>query len=187
MNDTDARSRLLAAAMEILDEEPDAGRITVRKLAERAGVGIGLINYHFQSKDKLLNEAVNISMTKLADELWSMEKSKEMEPVAFIKYTLKKLSGFALKYSKLTRISVTYALLQGEMDAEMYLLPSLRTIYGTAKSERELRLIAFTLIKTMQAMFLRADAFIRFSGIDILDEQQMNGSIDMLVSNIIRI
>ncbi len=186
MNDTDARNRLLMAAMEILQEEPDVSKITVRRLAEKAGVGIGLINYHFQSKDKLMNEAVGISMTQMADELWNMDKSNELEPVEFIKYTLKKLSSFALKYSKLTRISVSYALLQGEMDAEMYLLPSLRNIYGSTKSESELRLIAFTLIKTMQAMYLRADAFLRFSGIDIMDEQQMDGSIDMLVNSIIR-
>lgn len=187
MNDTDARNRLLKAAIDILDEEPDVSRITVRRLAERAGVGIGLINYHFQSKDRLLNEAVNVRMSQMAEEFRDVDKANEMEPVEFIKYMLKKLSGFALRYRKLIQISISFALLQGEMEAEMYLLPSLRAIYGRTKEESELRLIAFTLIKTMQAMYMRADDFIRFSGIDILDERQMNESVDRLVGNIIKV
>lgn len=187
MNDTDARNRLLKAAIDILDEEPDVSRITVRRLAERAGVGIGLINYHFQSKDRLLNEAVNVRMSQMAEEFRDVDKANEMEPVEFIRYMLKKLSGFALRYRKLIQISISFALLQGEMEAEMYLLPSLRAIYGRTKEESELRLIAFTLIKTMQAMYMRADDFIRFSGIDILDERQMNESVDRLVGNIIKV
>jgi len=110
-----------------------------------------------------------------------------MEPVEFIKYMLKKLSGFAIRYRKLMQISVSYALLQGEMEAEMYLLPPLRVIYGGTKEESELRLIAFTLIKSMQAMYLRADAFLRFSGIDVLEENQMDESVDRLVDNIIKV
>ena len=80
---------------------------------------------------------------------------------------------------------MTYSLLQGDMEAEMYLLPALREIYGRTKEESELRLIAFMLIKTMQAMYIRSDAFLRYSGIDILDEKQMNESVDRLISNII--
>ncbi len=185
MNDLDARSRIMKAAMDILDEEPEAGRITVRRIAEKAGVGIGLINYHFQSKEKLLFEAVNATMAQLAEGFQSVDKNNGMEPVDFLKYMLKKLSDFALKYRNMTRISVTYSLLQGDMEAEMYLLPALREIYGRTKEESELRLIAFMLIKTMQAMYIRSDAFLRYSGIDILDEKQMNESVDRLISNII--
>jgi AcrR family transcriptional regulator len=186
MNDMDARSRIMRAAMDILDEEQEVSRITVRRIAEKAGVGIGLINYHFQSKEKLIFEAVNATMTQMAEEFRGVDKSNEMEPVDFLKYMLKKLSGFALKYNKLTQISVTYSLFQGEMEAEMYLLPALRGIYGVNKEESELRLIAFTMIKTMQAMYIRSDAFLRYSGIDIFDEKQMNESVDRLVSNIIK-
>ncbi|MGE5633133.1 MAG: TetR/AcrR family transcriptional regulator [Caulobacteraceae bacterium] len=185
-NELDARDRIMKATMEILDEEQDTGKITVRKIAERAGVGTGLINYHFQSKEKLLYETVNVTMTQMAEEFRSVGKTNEMEPVEFIKYMLKKLSEFAVRYKKLTQISVSYALLQGEMDAEMYLLPALKTYYGRSRDENELRLIAFTLIKTMQVIYLRADAFLKYSGIDVTDEEQRNESIDLLVTSILK-
>lgn len=183
--DLDARSRIMKAAMEILDEEQEISRITVRRIAEKADVGIGLINYHFQSKEKLLYEAVNVTMTQMAEEFRSLDKTNEMEPVEFLKYMLKKLSDFALKYKNLTQISVSYALLQGDMEAEMYLLPALRALYRKSKDESELRLLAFTLIKTMQAMYIRAEAFLKYSGIDVLDEEQRNEYIDLLIANII--
>lgn len=184
-SDLDARGRIIKAAMEILDEEPEISRITVRRIAERAGVGIGLINYHFQSKEKLLYEAVNITMTQMAEEFRGIGKANAMEPVEFIKYMLRKISDFAFKYKNLTQISVSYALLQGDMEAELYLLPALRKFYGSSKGESELRLLSFTLITAMQAIYLRADAFSKYSGIDILDEKQRNESIDLLIDNII--
>ena len=36
----------------------DTKRITARMIAEQAGIGLGLINYHFGSKDKLITECV---------------------------------------------------------------------------------------------------------------------------------
>ncbi len=184
-NELDARSRIMKATMEILDEEPDISSITVRKIAEKAGVGIGLINYHFGSKEKLLYETVNVTMTQMAEEFLGTGKTGELEPLEFLKYMLKKLSDFAIRYKKLTQISVSYTLLQGDMETEMYLLPALRAYYGRSRDEMELKLLAFTLITTMQVLYLRADTFRKYSGIDILDEKQRNKYIDFLIDSII--
>lgn len=60
MSDKDvaADERIIRTAMEILVEEEEPERITVRQIAQRAGVAVGAINYHFQSKEDLLSEAV---------------------------------------------------------------------------------------------------------------------------------
>lgn len=42
--DQDARERIIKAATEILNEVSDIDTITVRQIAERAGVGTGSIN-----------------------------------------------------------------------------------------------------------------------------------------------
>ena len=63
-----ARNRIIKAAIELLDEHSDPARITVRQIAERAGVGTGLINYHFQTKDNLLQEAVSSVTGNLDDQ-----------------------------------------------------------------------------------------------------------------------
>ena len=52
----EVRERLLAAAAELIAERGWAG-VSTRVLAERAGVGPGLVHYHFSSLRALLNEA----------------------------------------------------------------------------------------------------------------------------------
>ena len=61
-DELDPRERILQAAIAILGEEADPESITVRQIAARAEVGTGLINYHFGSKDALLNEAIGTLM-----------------------------------------------------------------------------------------------------------------------------
>lgn len=180
----DARERILKAAMELLDKEKDAGKITVRLIAEKAGVGIGLINYHFRSKEKLLNEAVGTTMAGMAEELKKLG-SGAGSPVDKLKQMLKQLSDFAIRYQKHMRISIEYEILQGDMQVPVYILPVLREIYGREKDERELRLIAFTIITGMQVMYMKTEAFYKYSGIDITNEKQRSEAIDIMISNFI--
>jgi TetR/AcrR family transcriptional regulator len=53
----EAREALLAAAHELMAEK-GYPRVTVREVAERAGVQAGLVNYHFGGKTGLLRSAV---------------------------------------------------------------------------------------------------------------------------------
>ena len=64
-----AKDRIFQAAVDLLNEETNPDDITVRRIAERAGVGIGAVNYHFQSKDNLLNQAVGALMQAEAQPL----------------------------------------------------------------------------------------------------------------------
>jgi len=182
----DARSRIIKATMEILDEEPDHNKITVRRIAEKANVGIGLINYHFQSKEKLLNESVGTTMGELADSLRDFSKQGGVDPIARLKNMLNELCSFGLRYEKLLQIGVGYELTQGSMEVPLYIVPVLREIYGREKDERELRLIAFMLITTLQVIFLRSETFHRYSGIDVRDEEQRNQAVEMLIDNVVK-
>lgn len=53
---TDPRQRLIAAALELIPEVGWAG-VSTRKVAERAGLGSGLVHYHFVSVQELLTVA----------------------------------------------------------------------------------------------------------------------------------
>jgi AcrR family transcriptional regulator len=53
----EAREALLVAAHELMAEK-GYPRVTVREVAERAGVQAGLVNYHFGGKTGLLRSAV---------------------------------------------------------------------------------------------------------------------------------
>jgi AcrR family transcriptional regulator len=183
--DLEAKERILQTTMEILNEVENVDTITMRKIAERAQVGIGLINYHFQSKDNLMNEAVGRLMGDQAARWYKPYDEAEVDSVSRLKMLLIDTANIAFRYEKLSRITVSHALLQGNMEPAQLILPILRDIFGGSKDETELRLIAFQLITTMQVIFLRAPAFRLYSGIDIFNEEQRSKSIEIIVENIL--
>nr|HML49486.1 TetR/AcrR family transcriptional regulator [Clostridia bacterium] len=53
------REKILEAALALLEEGGrDVESITIRGIAERAGVSVGLINHHFGSKEQLIEQCV---------------------------------------------------------------------------------------------------------------------------------
>ena len=44
--DKEIKEKIISATMELIKEHGDTSKITVRDIAARTGVGIGLINYH---------------------------------------------------------------------------------------------------------------------------------------------
>jgi AcrR family transcriptional regulator len=52
------RERILEATISLLIETKDFGSLTVRAIAEKADVGVGLVNYHFKDKESLVRLAV---------------------------------------------------------------------------------------------------------------------------------
>lgn len=183
----EARQKILNASCDMLREGMKPQAITVRRIAERAGVGIGLINYHFQSRDKLLNEAVTTLMGEQA-ELWLDPTSlTQADPLDNLHRLLKETSRIGIQFPAYTQVAVKYELEQGEVNVPTLLLPLLQQIYGVQKSELEIRLIAFALVTALQVAMLRLGAFRRYTGINVLNDQQRDQCIDLLIENLIQI
>ncbi len=63
MEGTDTRSKIMKAAVKIVGREGNLG-VTIREIADKAGVNIAAINYHFSSKENLLEEVERITMER---------------------------------------------------------------------------------------------------------------------------
>jgi AcrR family transcriptional regulator len=185
-HDTDeSRAKLMDAALSILKDGVDPTKVTTRMIAAKAGVGIGLINYHFGSKDNLLNETVSREMVITADGITSTDQNLD-NPREGLMDLLKQTSKAAAGNPELTKIPIYHELMKGRPNTAEYLLPYLRKIFGTTKPETELKALAYVLISALQVIFLRSDIFKEYTGIDILDDVQRNVAIEMLINNIIR-
>lgn len=55
------RKRILDAAMELASSDGFQG-VSVARIADRAGVAVGILNYHFGSKSQLLTELMTVLM-----------------------------------------------------------------------------------------------------------------------------
>lgn len=182
--DQDARNRIMKATTEILDEAGHIDQITVRQIAERANVGVGLINYHFKSKDNLLGIAVGNEMAKIAGTFLKSGSCPGMDPVQKLKTMLKELFNYGEQHKEYLKFSVTQGILNGDMQAQLTLIPILREIYQDRKDEINLRLIAMQILLPLQVTSLSPQAFHLYSGIDLFDETERNKFIDTLVENL---
>lgn len=71
---TTPRERLLEAARELIPEVGWAG-VSTRKVAERAGLGSGLVHYHFASLQELLTLAATGAVERFLQEFLAQLKS----------------------------------------------------------------------------------------------------------------
>lgn len=186
-NDQDARNRIMNAAIELLDEMDDIEHITVRQIAERAGVGIGLINYHFHTRDNLLKMAVGDVMAKMAVEFIQSEQYAGLKPVRKIKAMLKALYSYGeRRHIKLMQFVVSNSILSGDMQAQLFLVPVLREVFREKRDDMQLRVIALQILLPLQVAALKPSEFHLYSGIDLYDEGQRNDFIDTLVDNLVK-
>lgn len=184
--DTDAKKKIIKVTMDILNEVDEPDKITIRQIAERANVGVGLINYHFQSKENLLYKAVSDTMSELAENLQKSKNGEIKNPIEKLKAMLKELVDFTMHYNKLSRILISHTMQQGNMQVPLYILPIIREIYGSAKNEIEIRIIALEIISTLQVIYISSKDFQLYTGMDISNKTQRDTLIDTIINNIIK-
>lgn len=80
MSGEETREALLRAARKLLAERGYAGA-TVRELAAVAGTNIAAINYHFGSREKLLNQAIMELFQEWAERVDEVEVDPDAEPL----------------------------------------------------------------------------------------------------------
>ena len=61
----EAKDRIVKAVMEMMGKERNE-KVTVREIAQRAGVNIASINYYFRSKEKLMEEVERRAVERMA-------------------------------------------------------------------------------------------------------------------------
>lgn len=179
MPDKDAKEKLLKAAIELMQETEDTDSITVRQIAQRAGVGAALVNYHYQSREKLLFAAMGEVMVQVM-EAFRRKPEPEEDPRQRVKTMLREVCEIGVRHEKLMRVGAKYQLLSDDLTASRYLLPALRDAFPE-RGEDALRLMALELFVFTNVILLRADAVFGFTGVDIHDAAQRRWLVDTLI------
>ena len=168
----DIKELLIDRTIELIKEsEGKPERITARAIAQRSGVALGLINYHFGSKDNLLAECSN----KIINELLSSMKPGLMKSEDDVLTDRERLILYAkqtFEYLFANRAIVKMSILSdfrsyGEdtnsaLTQKGFQMAIKGDIPGKSK-----RLIAFSLASSMQTAFLAADESKKITGYDL--------------------
>jgi len=183
------RERIINATIALLQEENDAGKITTRRVAAMASVGVGLINYHFQTKDKLVALAVKILIDKTIEDSQKNDSSLTIDPMTKLRQSVKFTAKFLAANPTVSKISIMNDLSNpGHEDNSFHVadgyLRMLREV-ASDKNEKDLKLEVIRIISAIQVIFLRASVLKDFMGLDFYDDVQRDEIIDKLLDPLV--
>jgi AcrR family transcriptional regulator len=180
------KKKLIDAATSLIGEQGDAQNVTTRDIAARAGVGIGLVNYHFQTKERLLDLCTQRLVGMQISRFGSLYEGLDMDPIGKLRFLLKENARFLANNPGISRTSIAHDLMNpgpGDSTFETLqaYLPVVREACGGKATGHEALVVLHTAIFTLQFAYLRKNAFVESCGFDLADEKQRDQFIDILV------
>jgi len=169
----DSKEAIIQAAMQLIEEKGEHfEEITVREICKRAGVGLGLVNYHFGNKEKLMEQCIERIIHETVERFEHMrEETEGFSPFEKLEYLGNMTLEFLFEHDAVSRISVladmrspkagdntdrTYA-------AYLPLVAACRPDLDEGAVARK----TLYLITVMQQTFLRQEAVSRALGMDL--------------------
>lgn len=190
-NDIETREKIMNTALELVKSETDYAKITVRKIVSAAGVSLSAVNYHFGSKEKLINEVVKRPILEFMASAENPYEKYADDPVKVFKEAVKLPAKYLAENPNIARISIL-----SDMSAPIgndlteqtvnYLMPAAKAaLSGLEQTDIEMEL--WGLVSLMQTAFLRSRSYLSQTGIDYFNERDRNRFleryIDILIEN----
>ena len=194
MNLKNCKEELIAITTTLIKENNgDVDKVTIRDIASRSGVSVGLINYHFGDKDKLITECVQRIISNIVNSfkptmgvdvsLNNFEKGK----MRLIK-TAQRVFGFFFEQPSISRVSILDDYRNYSNESSSYFsLRGFSAVIGDAiENQEEKERISFLLTTSMQVAFLRSLTNSIFLNFDLSKVEDRNKYIEYLVNKLMR-
>lgn len=184
----DVKEKIIHAAIELIEEsEGDTRNITLRTIAKRAGVGLGLINYHFQSKDNLITICIQRIIHQV---VFRFRDRKQRENETEAQSDKERLTGWAIQVFEFlfTNSAVSRISILGDMadyQTECNSVNTQRDFMMALKenrNEQAKQLLIFMLTASMQVAFLSGNTSKEILGYDLHRKEERDIFITRTVS-----
>ncbi len=167
------REAIVQATIALINEKGDRlNEITVREICKKAGVGLGLVNYHFGNKDNLIEFCVERIINGIVGQFQNIqEKTKGFTPFEKLDHLGDMTLNFLFEHDAVSKISIltdmqtpkendnthrTYA-------AFLPLVSACRPDWDQETVKRK----TFCLITVMQQIFLRHETLSKMLGVPL--------------------
>lgn len=156
-------------------------KITIREIAKRAEIGVGLINYHFQSKKNLVDICVQQIISNVIAQ--SKPNMDGLSPMEKLKCSVKIPIDFLMDNPEIAKISILGDLKQGQANDNTF--QTLARYYFHANNlglNENTFFNTALLIHGLQGIFLRWELY--KDKFDFADKAQRDSLIDSLIEKL---
>ena len=169
----DNKEIIIQATIALINEKGEQmNSITVREICKKADVGLGLVNYHFGNKEKLLEICVERIVNGIVEKFRRIQEETEaLTPFEKLDYLGNMTFTFLFDHYAVSKISILSDMrMPKENDnthktylAYLPLVSACRPDWDEKTLERK----TFCLIAVMQQCFLRHKVILKLYGIDL--------------------
>lgn len=169
----DNKEKIMQATIDLINEKGEQmNGITIREICKKANVGLGLVNYHFGNKDKLIELCVERIVNGIVDAFYSIqEKTEQLTAFEKLDYLGNMTFTFLFEHDAVSKISILADMHAPKEDdnthrtylAYLPLMYACRPDWDKETLERK----TFYLITIMQQSFLRHKVIKQLYGIDL--------------------
>lgn len=191
MTTDNVKDKILNSTIELLGEYEAFEKVTVRIIAHRAGVGVGLINYHFQTKEKLVSLCVQRIIGDVIKRFEQLSQSLNMEPLEKLHYIANRNCSFLVQNKGISRISILSDIENGDFadntsrTIEAY-IPVVSCVCGEKTNSEEIYLKTSIMISAFQSAFMRRSVYMQGLALDFYDLHQRKLIVDMIIDSILK-
>ena len=174
MGNAEQTQEAILAATEalILESGGDADQVTIRQIAARAGISVGLINHYYASKELLLEACVQRMIGGVIGafrpDLPAAANTRER-----LGHVAGQVADFLAEHQQISRISILGDLQRpNAADNTMASVRGFSYTIAGGTPDAEAKLRAFCLTAILQVAFLRKETMLETVGLDFDDKQQ---------------
>lgn len=173
----DNKEAIIQATAKLIEEEGEhLEKITVREICKRAGVGLGLVNYHFGNKDKLIEQCIERMINETVERFQNIqEKTEGLTPFEKLEYLGNMTLDFLFEHYAVSKISVlTDMQTPKDNDNTNRTYRAYLPLVAACRPDLDgsgVRRKTFCLITAMQQMFLRYETVSKLMDIDLTKKE----------------
>ena len=194
MSSEEVKQKIISTAIECIEQE-GFQNVTIRKIAEAAGVNVAAVNYHFGSKEQLLEIAMNTTLNEsyinnIQDyaEMWQSDTRNALK--SFLEDTLQG----TINYPNLTKAHLSDAFNKNDLNSNSVQRTNtfLSELYDLIKSilrsedEMENKMVVVQLFSVFLMTSMLPGLFDQFLGVELKTPENQKRFIEVLLKNYVK-
>lgn len=168
----------------INESNGDVEAITIRKVAEKANISVGLINHYFSSKDLLIEECVQRFIKGIVQS-FHMPFSEKDDAVKLAADAMKLVVDFLMKNEQISQISILGDLKKpGVNNNTMGTVKGIASYLGRGEVTQLQIRRAYSVVSVVQEAFLYRKVMKQTTGVDFYIKEERDRYIEQVVKGI---